>query len=128
VEEVRIAFGLTMETSLSELTADYLKLLFGGTVTTTAQGASQKGYEELDINPGATTDKYAFGFEGKRVVGSNVFPIRFFVSNGTFKLNGAIEFNQKTGDPSMVPIMVKALKPSSGAPTKMQRITAAATA
>ena len=119
----------TFTTELAEVTADYLALLFGGTVSTTAAGASQKGYEELDIDPTGLVVKYALGFEAVRLVSGVAQPTRVFFRRATFKINGDLVYSKKTDTYVRVPIMVQALGGVAGgaAPIRFQRVTAAAT-
>jgi len=133
VQEERIAldeygtrFESMLATELSELTADYLALLMGGTVSTTSAGASQKGYEQLDIDPGFILTKYIIGFEGVRQIadGSNQ-PLRVFAEKSTFKINGDVEFDSKSDTYTRLPIMLRVLKGTNYA-LRFQRVTAAA--
>lgn len=131
IDEWRTSMAATMETSMAELTADYLAWLFGGTVSTTAAGASQKGYEELDIGDQNRITKYAIGFEGIRYDESdNALPVRVFMRRATLKLNGNLEFSQKTDSYTNVPIQVKGFAPDpdsdDSAPVRFQRVTAPA--
>lgn len=128
VDERRIKFSASAETALAELTADYLSMIFGGTVSTTAAGAGQVGYEELDIDPDVLTDKFAFGFEGTRYDASeNELAFRIFFGKCGVSLNGELEFSKKTDSYTQVPIKIKILKPDSDAPVTWQRVTAPAT-
>lgn len=119
----------TMTTELAELIADYLALLFGGTVSTTAAGASQKGYEELGINPTGLITKYAVGIEGSYInAASDTEPVRIFAQRATFQINGDLVWSKKTDTYVRVPIMIQVLGGvSSGSPLTFQRVTAEAT-
>jgi hypothetical protein len=130
LDEWRTKEAGSLETVLSELTADYLSLLTDGTPSTTAAGASQVGYEELDIGGEGRVEVYAVGIEGIRYDSSdNALPIRFFAPRATFKKNGNLEFSQRTDTYVNVPIMIKALgdPDNSGRLFKTQRVTAPAT-
>lgn len=128
VDEHRIKFGSMIATELAEVTADYYALLFGGTVSTTSAGSSQKGYEELDLNPTSLLTKYALGFEGVRqIADGSTQPLRVFTQKSTFRINGETEFSQKTDTYSKIPIAMRVLKGSTY-PLRFQRVTAAATA
>jgi hypothetical protein len=129
VDERRIMFTAAAETELAELTAAYLSMIFGGTVSNTAAGVGQVGYEELDIDPDVLTNKWAFGFEGTRFdANENELAFRIFFYKCGVNLNGEMEFSKKTDTYTKVPIRIKILKPDSGTPIKWQRITAPATA
>jgi hypothetical protein len=110
----RISEGVAFETVLAELTADYLKLAAGGqgTVSTTAAGAGQKGYEQITF--------------GDEVI---IEPIRIFVYKGVAMLNGALEFSKKSDDYIGVPLQVKALADTDNSNRlwTFQRVTAPAT-
>lgn len=127
LDEHRTKAGGMLTTELSEITADYYALLFGGTVSTTVAGASQKGFEQLDINPTSLITKYALGFEGLyQIADGSTQPIRVFAEKATFKINGDTEWSQKTDTYSKIPIAMRVLK-GTNYPLRFQRITAAAT-
>jgi hypothetical protein len=136
VEEVLMAIGrkkigesAMIETVLAEVTADYLQLGLGGTVTTTAAGAGQKGFEQLLAGENSEKTIYTIGFEGIRYNSTGVpLPIRFGFYRCTFRLNGELLFSRRSDDYTGVPLQVKALSPTDGSkPIWMQRITAPAT-
>ena len=126
IDQFGINLTPTLTTELAELTADYLALLFGGTVSTTAAGASQKGYEELGINPTGLITKYAFGFEGSYInADGDTEPVRVFAQRATFKINGDLVFSKKTDTYVRTPIMIQVLGGvATGSPLTFQRVTA----
>ncbi len=120
----------TLETKLAELTADYLALVGGGTVTTVAAGAGQVGYEELDIGGVIILTKYIVGFEGIRYDASdNGLPVRVFARRCTMKINGALEFSKRDENYPGIPVQIKALADTdnNGRLFTWQRVTAPAT-
>jgi len=125
----RIGRKMKMETVLSELIADYMQLAVDGVVTTTAAGASQKGYEDLQAGNDSEMDEYTFGFEGIRYNASGVaLPIRMGFRICTFQLNGDPEFSNRSDDYTGVPLAINALQPVDGTtPFWFQRVTAPAT-
>lgn len=136
VDRLRIKEMLSLETTLAELTAEYLALANGvdptTKVTTTAAGVGQVGYEETKLGGQAELKKWAWGFEGRYVDSAGAeFPVRFFIHKGTAKLNGNLEFSQKSGGYPGIPFQINALAdPSKSAGEKLfifQRVTAAAT-
>jgi len=129
LDEWRIGFMGEFTTVLSEVTADIYAMLFGGTVSTTTAGASQKGYEELNIDPSSYVDKYTFGLEGFRMVAGVQQPVRWWIPKGTVRLNGESEYSQKTDTYVKLPVLFKALKDdvNDNPPFMWQRVTAAAT-
>ena len=129
IKQYRIKFGGEITTVLAEVTADIYALLFGGTVSTTAAGASQKGYEELDLDPTALVAEYTFGLEGFVDVAGVQQPVRWWIPKGAIALNGESEYSQKTDSYTKVPIKITALKDdvNDNPPFRWQRVTAAAT-
>ena len=122
---------LTLETTLAEITAEYLEMAWGGTNTTTAAGAGQVAKDELDLGGEATLEELAWGFEGIYTDSSGTeFPVRVFVHKATAKANGELEFGRESEFPG-IPIQIKALADlgqSQGERLfKFQRVTAAAT-
>lgn len=127
VDERRTMFQPSFETVLAEVTGGYLSLMVGGTVATTAAGAGQKGYEELDFGEEAVITKYAWGFEGLYLDSSgNELPLRVFIINGTAKLNGNLEWSQRNDEYVGMPIRIEALANAGDSPVKFQRVTAPA--
>jgi hypothetical protein len=112
VKRVRTGEGLTLETVLAELTAEYLQEAASDqdTVSETAQGASQKPYEETGLGGEPLLSEYKWGFEGLFVNASgDEEPVRVFIHKATATLNGELEFSQKSDDYTGVPIQIKAL-------------------
>ena len=134
VDRKRTKEAATIETVLAEFTAAYLRLVGGDqdSVTTTAAGSGQKGYEYTGLGGVATIGKHAWGFEGEFVDSAGVSqPVRFFIHIGTAMINGDLEFSQKTDDYVGMPVQIKALTDTTQAAGEklvlMQRVTAAAT-
>lgn len=128
IDRVAIKQSARFETTLAEVTGEYLALLLGGTPSTTAAGAGQKGYEQLDVVSRFLLTKYIVGLEGSRLVAGVAQPVRFFFPRCTLMVGGELEFSQKTSDYTGLPIQISALDNDAGtAWFQMQRITAAAT-
>lgn len=128
----KIGQSLEMETMLSELTGEYLNLVTGGnsTLTTTAAGAGQVGFEQMPLANDSGIDVLAIGFEGSLWDANNVeLPFRVFLDNAIFILNGDLEFSKRNDDYTGVPIRAIALTPTTAATMfTWQRVTAPATA
>lgn len=133
IDEQKTSESLALETVLSEATALNLDYLSGGdgtNVTTTAAGASQVGYEELDIGDNPVLEKWAVGFEGINYDETDgALPVRIFIDRATVKINGELEFSQKNDDYTGIPLQVFGLAntASSNRLFTWQRVTAAAT-
>lgn len=130
VDEYRISERPMIETELAELTADYLQLVFSGTVVDVAEGASNVGTESLEVGNTAVLDKFAWGFEGIRYdEDDGALPIRFFMYRGVAKLNGNLEFSKREDQYTGIPLQVKgqASVANNGKSFKIERVTAAAT-
>lgn len=117
VGRVKTAERLSLETTLAELTAEYLALVAGGgTVTTTAAGVGTVGKEELSVGGSAALAKAIWGFEGKYIDANGVsFPIRVFIWIATAMINGEITFSKKNGEYPGIPLKVDALEDVSQA-------------
>lgn len=134
VKRWRIGESFTLETVLSELIGAYLNLVVHSTITTTAAGVSQVGFEEIDIGGEADLDEYAYGIEAKYVDASspaNEFPIRVFVWKANAKLNGQLEFSNRNNDYPGIPLQIMGMADTSQAAGaqlfRWQRVTAPAT-
>jgi hypothetical protein len=101
---------MTVETTLAELTATNLKLAMGSsqTVSTTAAGASQHGFEELKGGGEIYLPEYQVGFEGYILDASNrQMPVRLFLYRCNIVLNGKLSFAKKAA--AGVPLQIMAL-------------------
>ncbi len=120
----------TFESVLAEATPDNLQLAIGGTVTTTAAGAGQVAFEDLDAGGDVQLDELAWGFEGfyENAEGAK-FPVRIFVYKATSILNGQLTFAKAAA--AGVPIQISAEADTGKAVgsqlIKFQRVTAVAT-
>lgn len=125
--EEKVAF----ETTLAELTGDYLQLAMEGTNTPTAAGASQVGKEELLAGGAVTLTERTWAVEGVYVLADGVtrFPIRLQIWRATSVLNGELTFAK--GDSAGIALRIDALgdftKPVGQQLFKFQKILAAAT-
>ena len=121
---------LKIETVLSDVTPDNLQLAVGGAVTTTAAGASQVAFQDLDSGGKIQLDELQWGLEGLYEDASGTqFPVRLFVYKAVSVLNGPLNFAKAAG--VGVPLSITGLLDTSksvGAQLmKFQRVTAAAT-
>lgn len=109
VRSVRTLTDVMLETTLAEFSGTNLALVTDGTKTTTAAGASQKGYDEITVDAAdASMSLYAFGIEGVRIHSSNAqLPVRVFLPRATIALNGAMQFAKDAG--AGLPVQIKAL-------------------
>lgn len=126
VRTLRTAVNASIETTLAELSGANLALVLDGTKTTTAAGASQKGFDSIVVD-GEKTDisMYQFGIEGVRVHSTNArLPVRVFLE-GSISMSGAIEFSKDSG--AGIPVMIKAIADSNGDVLTVHNVTAPAT-
>ena len=108
VRRVRTKETVMIETSLAEMTGANLALVVDGTVTTTAAGVGQVGFDEILAGGSVDLSEYAWGFEGFRVTSANVrLPVRMFLYRGNAVLNGQLTFAKGAG--VGIPIQIKAL-------------------
>jgi hypothetical protein len=130
IDEWRTKEVGTFETTLAEITGEYLQLFTDAAPSTTPAGASQVGYEEVDIGNQGRITKYAVGFEGIRYDASaNALTFRLFGPVSSFKLNGKPEFSAKTDTYVQAPVLIKSFADpdNSGRLYRVQRVTAPAT-
>lgn len=116
VKRFRVKENLTLETVLAELTAEYLRMADSeqDTVDETAAGAAQDAYEEVGMGGVFQLAEKKWGFEGLHVDTDGADqPVRIFVHKGTAKVNGALEFSQKSTDYPGIALQVKALTDAS---------------
>jgi hypothetical protein len=127
VERIKTKEAMTLEVTLSELTATNISLATEGVVTPTAAGGAQVGKEELDHGGVGTLTKRAWGFEGLYTTSTGAqFPVRLFIYKGTGKLNGALTFGkaEKPGVALQVQALVDLTKTVGSQMFKFQKILA----
>ncbi len=110
IKVTRTKETLSIETTLAELTAAHLKLAFGSssTVTTTAAGASQHGFDELKAGGEVVIPEYQWGFEGFTLdTLNNKLVKRIFVWRAVATLGGKLEFSKKAA--AGIPLKIMAL-------------------
>ena len=133
VKRQKTAHSATFETTLAEVIAHNLARAIGGQdsdVTETAAGASQKGYEALDIGNSPVLEEWVAGFEGTTYDSAGTAqPVRVFFPVCTIHINGELSFSQKDDDIVGIPVQVMALADTanSGKLVTWHRVTAPAT-
>lgn len=104
VEAERVSF----ETTLVELTADTLRLAFGGVQSVTPPGTGQVGKEELLTGGSAKLAERTWAIEGMYTTLCNTrVPVRLQIWRGTAVLNGPIPFGR--GVATGIPLRIDAL-------------------
>lgn len=128
VRTIRTAINATFETKLAEFSGVNLVLAFDATKTTTAAGASQKGFDDIRVKGEKTSmSQFAFGIEGVRIHSTNaLLPVRVFIPQGTIKTTGAAEFSNNAG--IGVPVQITAQTDTNGDVLVIHNVTAPATA
>lgn len=119
-----------IETNLAEFTGSNIALATGGTVTTTAAGVGQVGFDEITGGGSVDLSEYAWGFEGFRITSGNVrLPVRLFFYRGIAVVNGQLTFAKSAG--VGIPLQVKALADTTKDPGEqlwvIHNVTAVAT-
>ena len=130
VHRFKTSEALTIETVLAEIDADYLALMIGGSVSTTAAAGGQKGFDSLPVGNDALLTSYAFGFEGIHVdINAVELTLRVFVYRATAKIGGELTFSKREDDYTGVPITVEALSDSAtpGRLCVIEKVTAPVT-
>lgn len=132
VKGMKVKENMVFETTLGELTAANLKLALGSTstITTTAAGAGQKGYQEFGFGGEVNLPVYAFGFEGFTLdTSNNKLPKRIFVHRASFSLGGNLEFTKRAvaGIPLRIRAWADTTKTAGAQLATFQSVTAVAT-
>lgn len=130
VKRVATEEKVSFETTLAELTGDYLQLAMEGTNTPTAAGASQVGKEELVAGGESVLTERTWAVEGLYTTTAGVnFPIRLQIYRATAVLNGELTFGK--ADSAGIPLKIDAMGDLSKAVgaqlMKFQKVLAAAT-
>lgn len=104
----------TITASLLQFSAEHLALITGGTVTTTAAGAGQKGYKSVSGGGEVELDEYMFAIESTRPDDDgDLQPFRFFLWKGTITANGDINFAKNAA--TAIPVTIAGLTDSDKA-------------
>lgn len=110
----------TFETTLSEVTASNYMYGAGAPqsgldgIVSTSAGASQKAFDAFLVGNLPLVEEYAVGFEGIRYdADGNAQPVRVFFPAANLRLNGALEFSQKSDDHTGIPVQIQALANAS---------------
>lgn len=128
VRRTRMAEKLTFEVTLAELTAANLKLAMGSTstITTTAAGSNQHGFEDVGFGGESNMPFYQWGLEGYTADATgNLLPVRLFIWKGQATLTGDVEFSKKdaTGIPLQIQAAVDTTQAAGAKLFKFQRVT-----
>jgi hypothetical protein len=103
---------VTIKTTLAEQTAENLKLLFGGNISTTSAASGQKGFTELAFGGRTSRTVYKFGFEVKTLLDDGTEePLRLFFHRGQITQNGDMVFDK--GGVAAIPIQITVLSDDS---------------
>lgn len=120
---------VALEIALSEFVGDHIQLGLGGTVTTTAAGVGQVGFEELKAGGAVKLTERTWAFEGMFVDANDViFPVRLQIWRATSVLNGSLTFgkSEETAVPLRIDAMGDLAKPVGEQLLRLIRVTEAA--
>lgn len=99
---------LSISASLLQFDANHLALITGGTVTSTAAGASQKQYDKAIGGGEVELPEYMFAIESTRPdADGDLQPFRFFLFKGNITANGDISFAKNAA--TAIPTQINAL-------------------
>jgi hypothetical protein len=128
VRTLRTLLNAGFTTTLAELTGANLAMVMDATKTTTAAGASQKGYDLIEVNAEkADVSLYTFGVEGVRVSDTNArLPVRIFFPRASITSNGELTFAKGAG--AGLPVVVRAFAGNDSKAVIIHNVTAPATA
>ena len=119
-----------MEARLAEFCLAVLTNIWEGTVTTTAPGVGQVGFEEWNVGNDNNLTERAYGAEGSWVDSSgNRFPIRVFFYKATSAQGAQLQFskNEFIGIPFRIDALGDLSQSFGNQLVKIQRVTAVAT-
>jgi len=98
----------TITTALAQLEGSLLALVLSGTNTTTAAGASQKGWDRVVYGGDPALNEYMFALEGwLEDSGGDKQPVRYFLYKATITQNGEMVFDKN--NVAALPIQIAAL-------------------
>ncbi len=99
---------IQITSALAQLEGALLAVVYSGTNTTTAAGASQKGWDRVQFGGDPALDEYMFALEGwlEDSVGTKQ-PVRYFLYKATITQNGDLTFDKN--NVAALPIQVAAL-------------------
>lgn len=104
VRAVRTEEELIMETSLGELTNQYLGIAWNNPFLTDVNDPV------TNIGGHTAISTWMWGIEGQYLNASNVLmPLRFYIYRGVPTTNGELEFAKKSTNPVAIPFKVQAL-------------------
>jgi hypothetical protein len=121
---------IDFETVLAEATPTNIQFGTGGTLTTTAAGASQVAFQSLKVGGAITLEELQWGFEGFYENAAGVqFPVRIFAYKCNAILNGRLTMAKAaaTGVPLSISTMNDTAKTIGQQKIEIQRVTAVAT-
>jgi hypothetical protein len=99
---------LTLTISLAQFTGANLALVTGGTLTSTAAGASQKAYDKIIAGGDSNIPEYLVALEGYRPDSAGTKqPVRIFLHRCTITLNGNVQFAKAGG--TVMPVTISAI-------------------
>lgn len=117
---------IALKTTLAEHTITNLQLAFLGTASSTASGASQKPYSQLQFGGETNPSYYAFGFEALYQTSANSNqPVRYLFWKGSLTLDGNINFDKgaAAGIPINITVLADTSKPTGFQTGIIQQVT-----
>ena len=130
VKESIVSMVPALQTTVAIHSMTLLNQILGGTLTTTAAGAGQKGWQRLQFGGEADVDYFAVGFEALYKSATNVQqPVRYLFWKGSITLNGSINFDKgaATGIPINITILTDTSKTVGQQLGEIHYVTTAAT-
>lgn len=102
----------TLSSEMAEISAANLALLLQGSVTTTAAGAAQVGYDQVDFGGSTTLVEYAWGVEWITVLADGTeLASRLILYKGTVTMDGDMTLGE--GEAASIPFSVTAVADST---------------
>lgn len=129
-KQSRVRREMTVTCTLQEHSVVNMAYVLDGTATTTAAGASQKGYSDIPFGVQADVNTYKFGIEALRQdTADNNQPVRWFLHKGSIRLAGDIPYAKQnvTGVPIEITILEDDTQSAGEELGILQIVTAAAT-
>lgn len=127
IKQSIVSQTMEIQTTLANHTAENLKLVLLGTITTTAAGASQKAYKELNFGGETAPNLYAVGVEALyKDASNNNQPVRYLFYKASITLAGDINFDKgaATGIPISITVLADTTQSLGSQLGKIQIVTA----
>lgn len=130
IKKKKTSETMTLGTTLAQFTGDTIALLYQGTNTDTAAGASQKAFSRVTGGGDSALPEYMVAVEGYRDDATDTpQPVRIFLYKATLSASGDVPFDRAAvaGIPITAEGLADATRPIGSQTYEIHIVTAAAT-